>query len=153
MGKHNGKARKVGLSVGKTLVNKAKKDGRTGSAAAYIHTTDIPSSTNMQSIIESNDLQEMMSLVRHEHTPQKAYHSTILPPSTHLSTIIYNRPNSPTEISPLSEERPSSSAQAHQPPKTQNEMRQNAAMQNLVIVIDCASPDVPSGMLAPLPTS
>ena len=65
MGKHNGKARKLGLSVGNALVNKARRDGRTGSAAAYIHTTDVPKDQgNMQSVIESNDLQEMMSMVR-----------------------------------------------------------------------------------------
>jgi len=64
MGKHNGKARKHGLPVGNALVNRAKKDGRTGSAAAYIHTTDYGKQYgNMQSVIESNDLQEMMNMV------------------------------------------------------------------------------------------
>lgn len=66
MGKHNGKARKSGLAVGSALVNRAKKDGRTGSAAAYLHTTDAASGSkpNMQSVIESNDLDEMMAMVR-----------------------------------------------------------------------------------------
>ena len=65
MGKHNGKARKTGLSVGSALVNRAKRDGRTGSAAAYLHTTDTGSGKpNMQSVIESNDLDEMMAMVR-----------------------------------------------------------------------------------------
>lgn len=63
MGKHNGKARKSGLAVGSALVNRAKKDGRTGSAAAYLHTTDTSDKgPNMQSVIESNDLDEMMAM-------------------------------------------------------------------------------------------
>ena len=66
MGKHNGKARKSGLTVGSALVNRAKRDGRTGSAAAYLHTTDTGSGKpNMQSVIESNDLDEMMEMVVH----------------------------------------------------------------------------------------
>ena len=64
MGKHNGKARKSGLSVGSALVNRAKRDGRTGSAAAYLHTTEVQVKNNMQSVIESNDLEEMMAMVR-----------------------------------------------------------------------------------------
>lgn len=63
MGKHNGKARKAGLVVGSALVNRAKKDGRTGSAAAYLHATDTVVETNMQSVIEANDLDEMMAMV------------------------------------------------------------------------------------------
>lgn len=62
MGKHNGKARKAGLVVGSALVNRAKKDGRTGSAAAYLHATDTVVETNMQSVIEANDLDEMMAM-------------------------------------------------------------------------------------------
>jgi hypothetical protein len=64
MGKHNGKARKGGISVGSALVNKARKDGRTGSASSYLFTTKDSPATNMQSVIENNDLQEMMSMVR-----------------------------------------------------------------------------------------
>lgn len=76
MGKHNGKARKSGLSVGGALVNRARRDGRTGSAAAYIHTTETPNNygDNMQSVIESNDLQEMMSMVRHHCLPKSLAH-------------------------------------------------------------------------------
>ncbi|KAL4423785.1 hypothetical protein ABPG75_001086 [Micractinium tetrahymenae] len=65
MGKHNGKARKPkgGVSVGSALVNRARRDGRTGSAAAYLHTTDTSSTKpNMQSVIETNDLDEMMAM-------------------------------------------------------------------------------------------
>ena len=64
MGKHNGKARKGGLGVGQALVNRARKDGRTGTAAAYLHTTETVVKTNMQSVIETNDLDEMMAMVR-----------------------------------------------------------------------------------------
>lgn len=65
MGKHNGKARKTGLSVGSAIVNRARRDGRVGTAAAYLHTTDTASNkNNMQSVLESNDLEEMMSMVR-----------------------------------------------------------------------------------------
>ena len=64
MGKHNGKARKNGLSVGGALVNKARRDGRTGSAAAYLYTTEHAPKNNMQSIIENNDLDEMLNMVR-----------------------------------------------------------------------------------------
>lgn len=66
MGKHNGKARKSkgSVSVGSALVNRARRDGRTGTAAAYLHTTDAGSNKpNMQSVIESNDLDEMMAMV------------------------------------------------------------------------------------------
>lgn len=62
MGKHNGKARKAGLTVGKALVSAAKKEGKTGSAAAYLHTTDVKQGNTMQSVLESNDLVEMMSM-------------------------------------------------------------------------------------------
>lgn len=64
MGKHNGTARKSGLSVGAALVNRAKRDGRTGSAAAYLYTSDPGSNKqqNMQSVIEANDLDEMMAM-------------------------------------------------------------------------------------------
>lgn len=66
MGKHNGKARKAGLTVGSALVNRARRDGRTGSAAAYLHTTEPGPAPgkNMQSVIETNDLDEMMAMVR-----------------------------------------------------------------------------------------
>lgn len=62
MGKHNGKSRKHGLSVGGALVNKARKDGRTGSPASYLYTTETGPKNNMQSIIENNDLEEMLSM-------------------------------------------------------------------------------------------
>ncbi|KAL4446291.1 hypothetical protein ABPG77_003098 [Micractinium sp. CCAP 211/92] len=65
MGKHNGKARKSkgAVSVGSALVNRARREGRTGTAAAYLHTTDASSNKpNMQSVIETNDLDEMMAM-------------------------------------------------------------------------------------------
>jgi len=62
MGKHNGKSRKNGLAVGGALVNKARKDGRTGSPASYLYTTESGPKNNMQSIIENNDLEEMLSM-------------------------------------------------------------------------------------------
>lgn len=62
MGKHNGKSRKNGLAVGGALVNKARKDGRTGSPASYLYTTENGPKNNMQSIIENNDLEEMLSM-------------------------------------------------------------------------------------------
>jgi len=65
MGKHNGKARKSGLSVGAALVSRARREGRTGSAAAYLHTTDDGGSkANIQSVLEANDLDDMMAMVR-----------------------------------------------------------------------------------------
>lgn len=66
MGKHNGKARKPKgtSSVGASLVNRARRDGRNGGAAAYLHTTDVAPTKNMQSVIENNDLDEMMQMVR-----------------------------------------------------------------------------------------
>jgi len=75
MGKHNGKARKSGLSVGSALVNRARRDGRSGTAQSYLHTTDAAAGTHMQSVIETNDLAEMMSMVsgqgnhRRRHLP------------------------------------------------------------------------------------
>jgi large subunit GTPase 1 len=62
MGKHNGKSRRTGLSVGGALVNKARKDGRTGTPASYLYTTENGPKNNMQSIIENNDLEEMLSM-------------------------------------------------------------------------------------------
>ena len=65
MGKHNGKARKTGITVGSALVNRAKREGRAGTASAYLHTTEpVDKGPNMQSVIESNDLDEMMEMVR-----------------------------------------------------------------------------------------
>ena len=65
MGKHNGKARKMGITVGSALVNRAKREGRAGTASAYLHTTEpVDKGPNMQSVIESNDLDEMMEMVR-----------------------------------------------------------------------------------------
>ncbi|KAL6782518.1 hypothetical protein ACKKBG_A07095 [Auxenochlorella protothecoides x Auxenochlorella symbiontica] len=62
MGKHNGKSRKSGLSVGQSLVNRAKREGRTAGAAAHMYTTDLGPDNNMQSVIERNDLDEMMAM-------------------------------------------------------------------------------------------
>lgn len=66
MGKHNGKARKSGLSVGGALVNRARKQGRDGSGAAFMHTTERAPEGNLRSVIETNDLEEMMNMVRGE---------------------------------------------------------------------------------------
>lgn len=55
--------------MGQALVNRARKDGRTGSAAAYLHTTETVVKTNMQSVIETNDLDEMMAMVRRRPLP------------------------------------------------------------------------------------
>lgn len=63
MGKHNGKARKSGLSVGGALVNRAKREGRTNPATAHMHTTDLGGGNNLQSVLESRDLDELMSMV------------------------------------------------------------------------------------------
>ncbi|KDD73280.1 hypothetical protein H632_c2348p0, partial [Helicosporidium sp. ATCC 50920] len=62
MGKHNGKARKSGLSVGGALVNRARKQGRDGSGAAFMHTTERAPEGNLRSVIETNDLEEMMNM-------------------------------------------------------------------------------------------
>lgn len=64
MGKHNGKARRSGLSVGSALVNRARRDGRTGSITSHLYTTDMSTDkgATLQSVLENNDLQEMMNL-------------------------------------------------------------------------------------------
>eukprot|EP00887_Chlorella_sp_A99_P006011 scaffold27.g6011.t1 len=64
MGKHNGRARKSGLPVGSALVNRARREGRTGGATAHLHTTDADDGRggNMQSVLESNDLDELMTM-------------------------------------------------------------------------------------------
>ena len=63
MGKHNGKARKAGLPVGAALVNRARREGRTNSSLAHMHTTDLGDGNNMQSVLETNDLDELMTMV------------------------------------------------------------------------------------------
>lgn len=63
MGKHNGKARKSGMPVGNALINRARKEGRTNGAASHMYTTAPGDDTNMQSVIERNDLEEMMAMV------------------------------------------------------------------------------------------
>ncbi len=63
MGKHNGKARKLGAPVGMSLINKARRDGRNGTATSYLHTTDPGPSHNMQSVLEGSDLAEIMEMV------------------------------------------------------------------------------------------
>lgn len=67
MGKHNGKARRTGKSVGSALVNKARKEGKFGAADSYLYTTENPgrdSGIGIQSIIHENDLDNLMSMVR-----------------------------------------------------------------------------------------
>eukprot|EP00891_Asterochloris_glomerata_P002392 jgi/Astpho2/2392/e_gw1.00044.39.1_t len=66
MGKHNGKARTSGVRVGAALTKQARREGKGGKAMvsnAFIHTTD-PDSTavNTQSVLENNDLTELMSM-------------------------------------------------------------------------------------------
>jgi large subunit GTPase 1 len=62
MGKHNGKARKTGKSVGSALVNKARKDGKVGHADSYLYTTDNKRSNAIDSVIQQNALEELMSM-------------------------------------------------------------------------------------------
>ncbi|KAK9916643.1 hypothetical protein WJX75_005277 [Coccomyxa subellipsoidea] len=61
MGKHNGKARKAGLRVGAALSNRHKGGGlRSGGKQTQgLHTTDQPA---MQSVLEANDLTELMTM-------------------------------------------------------------------------------------------
>lgn len=64
MGKHNGKARTSGQKVGSVLVNKARKEGKGTKAASVLlgrHTTDT-SKYGMQSVLETNDLNEIMNM-------------------------------------------------------------------------------------------
>jgi large subunit GTPase 1 len=62
MGKHNGKARRTGKAVGSALVNKARKDGKIGHADSYLYTTDTKRSNAIDSIIQQNALEELMSM-------------------------------------------------------------------------------------------
>ena len=62
MGKHNGKARKTGKAVGSALVNKARKDGKIGHADSYLYTTDTSRSNAIDSVIQQNALEELMSM-------------------------------------------------------------------------------------------
>ena len=62
MGKHNGKARKTGKAVGSALVNKARKDGKIGHADSYLYTTDTKRSNAIDSVIQQNALEELMSM-------------------------------------------------------------------------------------------
>lgn len=65
MGKHNGKARKTGISVGSALVNRARKEGRNGTASSYLYTTDMgKDGGGIQSVINQSDLEDLMSMVR-----------------------------------------------------------------------------------------
>ncbi|KAL3153855.1 hypothetical protein ABBQ32_013427 [Trebouxia sp. C0010 RCD-2024] len=65
MGKHNGKARSSGTKVGTALVNNARKGGKGGKVGAideFRHTTDAQGAPNMQSVIENNDLTELLTM-------------------------------------------------------------------------------------------
>ncbi|DBA95930.1 hypothetical protein WJX77_005491 [Trebouxia sp. C0004] len=65
MGKHNGKARPSGAKVGSALVNNARKGGKGGKIGAideFRHTTDPQGAPNMQSVIENNDLTELLTM-------------------------------------------------------------------------------------------
>lgn len=65
MGKHNGKSRKTGMSVGSALVNRARKEGRAGGPNSYLYTTEIhkDNGPGIQSVIQQNDLEDLMSMV------------------------------------------------------------------------------------------
>ncbi|EFJ46500.1 hypothetical protein VOLCADRAFT_105489 [Volvox carteri f. nagariensis] len=67
MGRHNGKARKAGEHVGGMLAAKNKKTAPTTQAAIsaqFKHTTleGAPGSRNMQSVLDRNDLDELMAM-------------------------------------------------------------------------------------------
>jgi large subunit GTPase 1 len=69
MGKHNGKARnKQGEHVGALLRAAVKRRGRGGGGAggggefAHRHTTDVPAGGNIQSVLEQDDLAELMAM-------------------------------------------------------------------------------------------
>ncbi|WZN59239.1 ribosome-binding GTPase [Chloropicon roscoffensis] len=70
MGKHNGKTRSKGIKVGTALLNQKKKQaaafrqGGPGGASSNRHTTDLMdgAGSNMQSIVDMNDLDELMNI-------------------------------------------------------------------------------------------
>ncbi|GIL57282.1 hypothetical protein Vafri_12537 [Volvox africanus] len=65
MGRHNGKARKAGERVGAMLAAKNKKTAPTTQAAIsaqFKHTTDSGLGRNMQSVLDRNDLDELMAM-------------------------------------------------------------------------------------------
>ncbi|GIL89787.1 hypothetical protein Vretimale_16572 [Volvox reticuliferus] len=65
MGRHNGKARKAGERVGAMLAAKNKKTAPTTQAAIsaqFKHTTDAGLGRNMQSVLDRNDLDELMAM-------------------------------------------------------------------------------------------
>eukprot|EP00198_Chlamydomonas_reinhardtii_P009867 XP_001699204.1 hypothetical protein CHLREDRAFT_206017 [Chlamydomonas reinhardtii] len=65
MGRHNGRARKAGERVGATLAAKNKKTAPKTQAeigANFKHTTDAGLGRNMQSVLDRNDLDELMAM-------------------------------------------------------------------------------------------
>ncbi|CAL5227407.1 g10365 [Coccomyxa viridis] len=60
MGKHNGKARAAGLKVGGALANRHKGGPGKSGTSSRLHTTEQPPA--MVSVLEANDLTEMMSM-------------------------------------------------------------------------------------------
>ncbi|KXZ45888.1 hypothetical protein GPECTOR_49g472 [Gonium pectorale] len=65
MGRHNGRARKAGERVGAVLAAKNKKTAPTTQAAIsaqFKHTTDAGPGRNMQSVLDRNDLDELMAM-------------------------------------------------------------------------------------------
>ncbi|GMH37747.1 hypothetical protein BSKO_05620 [Bryopsis sp. KO-2023] len=62
MGKHNGKARKSGASVGKALANRARMGPTPSDGKAFRHTTDLHQ--EQQSILEQSNLDEIMTMAR-----------------------------------------------------------------------------------------
>ena len=68
MGKHNGKSRNKGLVVGSALLKRKMGGGKTNQGrkaedAGSRHTTDMGGPNNTQSIVEMNDLDELMNMV------------------------------------------------------------------------------------------
>ena len=71
MGKHNGKSRKKGIQVGSALLRRKMGNGpsqnkRAADDAGSRHTTDSGGDFNTQSIVEMNDLDELMNMVGQE---------------------------------------------------------------------------------------
>jgi large subunit GTPase 1 len=67
MGKHNGKTRKKGIQVGSALLRRKMGNGpsqnkRAADDAGSRHTTDSGGDFNTQSIVEMNDLDELMNM-------------------------------------------------------------------------------------------
>mmetsp|Transcript_27163 Transcript_27163/g.69134 ORF Transcript_27163/g.69134 Transcript_27163/m.69134 type:complete len:649 (-) Transcript_27163:2405-4351(-) len=63
MTKHNGKSRKAGIKPGSALMNRVKINVQAGKVIAGQHTTDLhPAKPGIQSVLERNDLEELMAM-------------------------------------------------------------------------------------------